>query len=55
MKKILIVSILILFFQILYSQVDTLEIVNEKLFQLIEDASENIEDGQFYDILEELL
>jgi Helix-hairpin-helix motif len=54
MKNILVIILLNLFSSLLYSQIDTSDIIDEKLFQLIEDATENLEDVQFYDIIEEL-
>jgi Helix-hairpin-helix motif len=55
MKNIFISIFAIFSSSILYSQIDTSDIIDDKLFQLIEDATENLEDVQFYDIIEELL
>ncbi len=40
---------------LLFAQEDTTEILNDKIFRLLEDASENIEDGDFYSIIEKYL
>ncbi len=55
MKNIFAIILLLVINTKLFSQVDTSDFIDNKLFQLIEEASENIEDVQFYDIIEELL
>jgi len=55
-KRIIIIfSLLLSFRSNIFPQTDTTQLINDKLFQLIEDASEDIEDGQFYEIIEQLI
>lgn len=37
-----------------FAQIDSNNILDDKLFQLLEDASEDIEDGEFFEIIDEL-
>ena len=54
-KRYIIIFILLSFVKDIFPQTDTTQLINDKLFQLIEDASEDIEDGQFYEIIEQLI
>ncbi len=38
----------------LFSQIDSNNVLDDKLFQLLEDASEDLEDGIFFEIIDEL-
>lgn len=53
-RKYLILILVLQFWNYIYPQTDTTQLINDKLIQLIEDASEDIEDGQFYEIIEQL-
>lgn len=53
-RKYLILILILQFWNYIYPQTDTTQLINDKLIQLIEDASEDIEDGQFYEIIEQL-
>ena len=54
MKYYYIFLIIFVFHSFLYSQIDSTNIVDEKIFQLLEDASEDLEDAVFFEIIEEL-
>ena len=53
-KRISILLILLTSKSYVFPQTDTTHLVSEKLFQLIESASEDVEDGQFFEIIEQL-
>lgn len=51
-RKQLILFLFLSFINDIFPQADTTQLINDKLFQLIEDASEDIEDNQFYELIE---
>lgn len=55
MKTLFSITLLIILRSTYFAQTDTTQLMNDKLIQFIEQASEDIEDNQFYNIVEELI
>ncbi len=55
MRTLLFIILLFLYCSPAFTQIDSTEVLNDKIFDLLEDSELENEDGQYYEIIEQYL